>query len=134
MAGIAAILLAALAPIPAAAQSTNATYAYSLNSNDHTISVSKISTATGQVTGVSYIPYPSVEATPLALVLEATPTRNFVYVSDSFNNISEFQADRVTGALTSIGSVATEPFAVIKTQSAAASSSSTRSSRRKRTF
>jgi 6-phosphogluconolactonase (cycloisomerase 2 family) len=107
---IAAILLAAFAPIPAAAQSVNATYAYSINSNDHTISVSKISTATGQVTGISYIPYPGSEAAPLALVLEATPTRNFVYVSDSINNVSEFQADRVTGALTLIGSVTAGSF------------------------
>ena len=107
---IAAILLAAFAAIPAAAQSVNATYAYSINSNDHTISVSKISTATGQVTGISYIPYPGSEAAPLALVLEATPTRNFVYVSDSINNISEFQADRVTGALTLIGSVTAGSF------------------------
>ena len=108
--GIAALLLAALATIPAAAQSTNATYAYSINSNDNTISVSKISTATGQVTGVSYIPYPGSEAAALALVLEATPTRNFVYISDNANNVTEFQADRVTGALTSIGSVAVGAF------------------------
>jgi 6-phosphogluconolactonase (cycloisomerase 2 family) len=109
--GIAALLLvAALAPVLATAQSINATYAYSINSNDHTISVSKISTATGQVTGVSYLPYPGSEAIPLALVLEATPTRNFVYISDSINNISEFQADRVTGALTLIGSVAAGSF------------------------
>jgi len=108
--GAAALCLAALTAIPGAAQSVNATYAYSINSNDHTISVSKISTATGQVTGVSYIPYPSLEATPLALVLEATPTRNFVYVSDNFGSISEFQADRVTGALTSIGNVAAGIF------------------------
>ncbi len=96
--------------VPVAAQSTNATYAYSINSNDHTISVSKVSTATGQVTGVSYIPYPGSEAAPLALVLEATPTRNFVYISDNANNVTEFQGDRVTGALTSIGSVAVGAF------------------------
>ena len=108
--GAAALCLAALTAIPGAAQSVNATYAYSINSNDHTISVSKISTATGQVTGVSYIPYPGAEAVPLALVLEASPTRNFVYISDSINNISEFQADRVTGALTSIGSVTAGSF------------------------
>lgn len=107
--GIAALLLVALAPIPAAAQSTNATYAYSINPNDNTISVSKVSTATGQVTGISYIPYPT-SAVPLALVLEATPTRNFVYVSDDSNNVTEFQADRVTGALTSIGTVAVGTF------------------------
>jgi 6-phosphogluconolactonase (cycloisomerase 2 family) len=110
LAGVVALLLAALAPIPAAAQSTNATYAYSINSNDRTITVSKVSTATGQVTAVSYIPYPSSEASPLALVLEATPTRNFVYVSDNTNNITEFQGDRVTGALTSIGSVVAGNF------------------------
>lgn len=107
--GIAALLLLALAPVPAAAQTLNVSYAYSINPNDNTISVSKVSTATGQVSGVSYIPYPT-SATPLALVLEATPTSNFVYVSDDSNNITEFQADRVTGALTSIGSVAAGNF------------------------
>jgi 6-phosphogluconolactonase (cycloisomerase 2 family) len=109
LAGITGLLLAALASIPAAAQTTNVSYGYSINPNDDTISVSKVATATGQVIAVSYIPYPT-SATPLALVLEATPTRNFVYVSDDSNNVTEFQADRVTGALTSIGSVAAGIF------------------------
>ncbi len=88
--------------LPTRAQTSNVTYAYALNNGDQTISVSKINTATGAVSGVSYIEYP-VDATPTAIAFAAIPTRNFVYVGDNNSNVTGLSADRVTGALTEIG-------------------------------